>query len=69
MFIIRKPKYKGCASSKNELDILINETKQNYQKLYPNSVINITVEPNKESINFDGSVKEFIYRAEIKFNE
>ncbi|MBL4936297.1 hypothetical protein JK636_11050 [Clostridium sp. YIM B02515] len=69
MFIIRKPKYKVCASSKNELDILINETKQNYQKLYPNSVINITVEPNMESINFDGTVKEFIYRAEIKFNE
>ncbi|ERI94510.1 hypothetical protein HMPREF1982_00817 [Clostridiales bacterium oral taxon 876 str. F0540] len=67
MFKINKPKYKGYASSKSELDSLIEEAKKKYQKMYPNSVINIILEPN--TIDFDGSIKEFVYRAEITLNE
>ncbi|ERI94209.1 hypothetical protein HMPREF1982_01221 [Clostridiales bacterium oral taxon 876 str. F0540] len=67
MFIIKKPKYKGSVSNKGELDNLIEESKKKYQKMYPNSSVNIIIEP--DILDLDGTTKEFVYRAEITLNE
>lgn len=63
MITIRKPKYKGYVLNKSELSNVIETAKKKYEKLYPDHVVTIIIEP--DTINFDGTIKEFTYRAEI----
>jgi hypothetical protein len=62
---IRKPKYKKCVLSPEELSIEISQMKQKYQDLYPAFTVDINVDPNPSSTLFDGRLKEFSCQAEI----
>ncbi len=64
--IIKKPKYKVYVSSKNELDDIIEEVKQKYQKKYVNSEIEFNIDPESNTVSFDGTQKEFSYKATIE---
>lgn len=67
VFTIRKPKYKKCVLTESELELQINQLKQKYQSSYPDSTIEIFVEPDPKLIEFDGSIKEFNCQAEIQY--
>jgi hypothetical protein len=69
MFIINKPKYRGSASNRNEINQLIEDTKRKYINKYPNSKVTIHIEPDPDCIEYDGSMKEFTYKAVIEYHE
>jgi hypothetical protein len=64
--IINKPKYKVKVKNKNDIEIIIEEAKQKYQTKYPSAFIEIVIEPELKTVEFDGLEKEFTYQAKIK---
>jgi hypothetical protein len=64
--LIKKPKYKKCVTSEDDLEVLTNQMKEKYQSSYPDFIVEISIEPDPKLVKFDGLVKEFTCQAKIQ---